>query len=64
MKPPYAAPDFSLPDIAGNIRTLKEFKGKWIILYFYPKDDTPGCTNFAIYEFSWSRFSSSITCSP
>lgn len=47
MKPPYAAPDFSLPDIAGNIRTLKEFKGKWIILYFYPKDDTPGCTNEA-----------------
>lgn len=47
MKPPYAAPDFSLPDIAGNIRTLEEFKGKWIILYFYPKDDTPGCTNEA-----------------
>jgi thioredoxin-dependent peroxiredoxin len=44
MKPPYAAPDFTLPDIKGNSHTLKEYAGKWIVLYFYPKDDTPGCT--------------------
>jgi peroxiredoxin Q/BCP len=44
MKPPYAAPDFILPDIKGETHTLAEYKGKWIVLYFYPKDDTPGCT--------------------
>lgn len=47
MKPPYPAPDFSLPDISGSSRSLGEFAGRWIILYFYPKDDTPGCTNEA-----------------
>jgi len=44
MKPPYPAPDFTLPDTSGNVHTLAEYKGKWIVLYFYPKDDTPGCT--------------------
>ncbi len=39
-----AAPAFALPDQTGRQRTLKEFLGKWIVLYFYPKDDTPGCT--------------------
>lgn len=38
------APDFSLPDQNGEIRTLKEFAGKWVVLYFYPKDSSPGCT--------------------
>jgi len=47
MKPPYAAPNFTLPDISGNTHTLGEYKGKWIVLYFYPKDDTPGCTTEA-----------------
>ena len=47
MKPPYDAPDFTLPDVNGNIHTLKEYVGKWIVLYFYPKDDTPGCTTEA-----------------
>jgi peroxiredoxin Q/BCP len=41
---PYLAPPFSLPDPDGNVRTLKDFNDKWIVLYFYPKDDTPGCT--------------------
>lgn len=41
------APDFKLPDQNGNIHTLKEFKGKKVVLYFYPKDLTPGCTNEA-----------------
>lgn len=44
MKPPYPAPDFSLPDISGKMQSLQEFAGKWVILYFYPKDDTAGCT--------------------
>jgi len=43
-QPPYPAPDFSLPDYEGNIKNLADFKGKWLVLYFYPKDDTPGCT--------------------
>ena len=44
---PYAAPDFSLPGVDGQTHTLKELSGKWVILYFYPKDDTPGCTTEA-----------------
>ena len=44
MEIPYPAPDFSLPDLEGKVHTLKEYAGKWIIFYFYPKDDTPGCT--------------------
>lgn len=39
-----AAPDFSAPDQDGRIRTLAEYAGEWVLLYFYPKDDTPGCT--------------------
>lgn len=38
------APDFSLPDQHGKMVSLKSFKGKQVVLYFYPKDDTPGCT--------------------
>ena len=38
------APDFSLPDDEGNVRSLSGERGRWIVLYFYPKDDTPGCT--------------------
>ena len=41
------APDFSLPDQDGRNRSLSEFRGKWLVLYFYPKDDTPGCTRQA-----------------
>lgn len=41
------APNFKLPDQNGDIHTLDEFKGKKIILYFYPKDNTPGCTKQA-----------------
>lgn len=43
-QPPYPAPDFSLSDEAGNAHSLSDYKGKWLVLYFYPKDDTPGCT--------------------
>lgn len=41
------APDFSLADQAGRTVRLKDFKGKTVVLYFYPKDDTPGCTKEA-----------------
>ncbi len=41
------APDFELPDETGAVRSLKEFRGKPVVLYFYPKDDTPGCTKEA-----------------
>ncbi|PLS68442.1 MAG: thioredoxin-dependent thiol peroxidase [Cyanobacteria bacterium M5B4] len=41
------APDFSLPDREGNIINLSDFRGKRVVLYFYPKDDTPGCTKEA-----------------
>ena len=41
------APDFSLPDQHGATRTLAEFRGRWLVLYFYPKNDTPGCTTEA-----------------
>lgn len=47
MNPPYPAPDFTLPDISGHPHSLKDYAGKWVILYFYPKDDTPGCTTEA-----------------
>ncbi len=42
------APDFKLPDDGGAIRTLQSFYGKTLVLYFYPKDDTSGCTQEAI----------------
>jgi thioredoxin-dependent peroxiredoxin len=42
-----AAPVFTLPDGQGNKVSLKDFAGKDVILYFYPKDDTPGCTKEA-----------------
>lgn len=42
-----AAPAFALSNQAGQKRQLKDFKGKWLVLYFYPKDDTPGCTTEA-----------------
>jgi peroxiredoxin Q/BCP len=41
------APTFTLPDSQGNQVSLIDYKGKWAVLYFYPKDDTPGCTKEA-----------------
>ncbi len=41
------APDFSLVDQHGETRTLSGNSGRWVVLYFYPKDDTPGCTTEA-----------------
>lgn len=42
-----SAPDFSLPDAAGNLVNLSDLRGKWVVLYFYPRDNTPGCTKEA-----------------
>lgn len=41
------APAFTLPDQDGTKHTLKDYRGKWVLIYFYPKDDTPGCTKEA-----------------
>ncbi|MGH3134330.1 MAG: thioredoxin-dependent thiol peroxidase [Gaiellaceae bacterium] len=38
------APDFALPDDTGTVRRLADARGRWLVLFFYPKDDTPGCT--------------------
>ncbi|MEG0651473.1 MAG: peroxiredoxin [Acinetobacter sp.] len=42
-----SSPDFKLQDQSGKWHTLNQYKGKWIVLYFYPKDDTAGCTQEA-----------------
>jgi len=44
LKEGQAAPDFTAADQDGNTVSLNQFKGKKVVLYFYPKDDTPGCT--------------------
>ena len=41
------SPDFKLLDQNGKNHTLSAYRGKWVLLYFYPKDDTPGCTKEA-----------------
>jgi peroxiredoxin Q/BCP len=47
LRPPYPAPDFSLPDQTGKLVSLADYENKWLVVYFYPKDDTPGCTTEA-----------------
>ncbi len=42
------APQFTLPDQDNKTHALADYRGKWVLLYFYPKDDTPGCTTEAI----------------
>jgi Peroxiredoxin len=44
-----AAPDFNLVDQYNKPHKLSDYKGKWVVLYFYPKDDTPGCTTEACH---------------
>lgn len=43
-KIPYEASNFSLKDSNGAVHSLEDYRGSWVVLYFYPKDDTPGCT--------------------
>lgn len=47
LQPQTTAPAFSLRAQDGNTYTLDQFRGKYVLLYFYPKDDTPGCTKEA-----------------
>jgi thioredoxin-dependent peroxiredoxin len=52
------APKFSLPDETGVVRSLDDFRGHPVILYFYPKDDTPGCTTEACnFRDDYSQYS-------
>jgi peroxiredoxin Q/BCP len=46
-KPGQRAPAFNLPDQNGKLHRLEDYSGKWVVLYFYPKNDTPGCTKEA-----------------
>lgn len=51
------APDFAVPDANGKVIRLKDLRGKKVALYFYPKDDTPGCTKEACaFRDSFSKF--------
>lgn len=51
------APDFTLPDQNGAMHSLKQYRGKWVVVYFYPKDDTPGCTKEACaFRDGFTRF--------
>lgn len=57
LKPGDPAPNFSLPDGQGNMVGLADFKGKWVVLYFYPRDNTPGCTKEACnFRDSYEKF--------
>lgn len=47
LSPGIPAPDFTLLDQEGNEQTLSFHHGRWVLIYFYPKDDTPGCTKEA-----------------
>jgi peroxiredoxin Q/BCP len=52
------APDFTLPDQQGMPRRLSDYRGKWVVVYFYPKDETPGCTKEACaFRDDWQALS-------
>ena len=51
------APTFTLPDQDGTKHTLGQYKGQWVLIYFYPRDNTPGCTKEAcMIRDYWSEF--------
>ena len=53
-----AAPDFDLPDGRGQMHRLSDYQGKWLLLYFYPRDNTPLCTREACgVRDNWGEFS-------
>ncbi len=57
ISPNQPAPNFQLPDQEGQLHSLSDYLGKWVLLYFYPKDDTPGCTREACeLRDAWSEF--------
>lgn len=47
LQPGMPAPDFALPGHDGSVHRLADYRGRWLVLYFYPRDDTPGCTEQA-----------------
>jgi peroxiredoxin Q/BCP len=47
LNPGDTAPEFTLPDAQGNLVRLADLRGQWVVLYFYPRDNTPGCTKEA-----------------
>ena len=47
LAPGQPAPEFALKDQHGTLQRLTDYRGKWLVVYFYPKDDTPGCTKEA-----------------
>jgi peroxiredoxin Q/BCP len=49
LQPGQPAPDFQLSDQNGELHRLADYRGQWVVLYFYPKDDTPGCTEEACH---------------
>lgn len=52
-----AAPDFTLPDQDGQPVSLSDYEGSWVVLYFYPRADTPGCTKEACaFRDHWDAF--------
>ncbi len=54
------APDFKLSDQSGKVHQLADYVGKWLLIYFYPKDNTPGCTTEACtLRDAWSALSDS-----
>ena len=55
MKTGQKAPDFSVKDDSGKTVRLSDFKGKKVVLYFYPKDDTPGCTTSVMVWLPFER---------
>lgn len=57
LKQGQKAPVFTLPDQDGKEHVLADYQGRWVLLYFYPKDDTPGCTKEAcMIRDSWPKF--------
>ncbi|NBV43244.1 peroxiredoxin, partial [bacterium] len=51
------APEFTLPDQTGTPVSLSQFRGKKLVIYFYPKDDTPGCTREGIgFSQNYAKF--------
>jgi len=57
LKEEQKAPAFSLSDQEGKMHTLADYAGQWLLLYFYPKDDTPGCTKEAcMIRDVWPKF--------
>ena len=57
LEPDEPAPDFELPDQHGDVASLSSYEGEYVVLYFYPRADTPGCTTQACgFRDSWTEY--------